>query len=387
MPIQATGRQETIEEGITKPDAVPEATHTAPAKSKTASAPKAPPKPRAKKPPTRKPDPPPPSYDVLKSNRKRPLSKIPIGVLFTPGQVVSDAEYETAKRQRLGGKSERALQQEKDAAEGSDDLDILFDDVEPSMDENPKNIEVPMSSSADEVQIEPSSKAANVEADHGIEQRLSNVGALTPYRVETESDLAPSADKCQGHDPVQKQPVVHRHAPIESRNPALVEQGTDVGIASSASNAVDQEEQRRSFVKTTPVVTSPSTQKEGQSLLDLEVSLIRPTVIEPQTIKPQQTPPIARPTTGGKGISAATRTKWEAGPDPESKKEVVTTTPELVYEYFVSRCEWRVGNAEDNVMESILGPFHTVVEANTIARKEVTSPIKRDALDGNPGNR
>lgn len=385
-PISKSDNQEAVTSAPATDIEAPVAVPSAPANSKAASAPKAPPKPRAKKPPTKKPDPPPPSYDVLKSNRKRPLSKIPIGVLFTPGQVVSDAGYENAKRQRLEKKSERVLQQKDHAAEKQDDLDILFDEMESNAGADAIVSEIPVSLDASETHIEQDTRGENVVAGDQVEQQLFTDWATTPPKVDNGSDLVPPPVACQGTDPLNRQPTADKEPPVEIEVPVFVSQALTGNTISAATNPLE-EKQQPSTVSTSSEVTTEVGHVQKRVTFDLEPSPPKPAPIEICATEVQETLPLARPTTGGKGISAATRAKLVANSDIEPPKEAVTTTPDLVYEYFVSRREWRVETAEDDVMEAILGPFHTVVEANAIARKEVTNPIEHDTLDRTPGNR
>ncbi|KAK4694284.1 hypothetical protein P7C71_g3268, partial [Lecanoromycetidae sp. Uapishka_2] len=74
-----------------------------------------------------------------------------------------------------------------------------------------------------------------------------------------------------------------------------------------------------------------------------------------------------RPTVAGKGISAATLAAWEAEEDQEE-------VPNAAYQYRVIRRQWAAESSEDDTVrasEQILGPYHTLLEANAVATKEV----------------
>lgn len=104
--------------------------------------------------------------------------------------------------------------------------------------------------------------------------------------------------------------------------------------------------------------------------------------------------PVVRHTTAGKGISAATIAAWRAAEDEDRPHTTIydytddstddseddsTTITECIYEYHVHRREWLIQNpnGEEEAVEQVLGPYHTLTEANTVAAKELRYPIEQ----------
>ena len=75
-----------------------------------------------------------------------------------------------------------------------------------------------------------------------------------------------------------------------------------------------------------------------------------------------------RPTTGGKGISAATLAIWEAR---DKEVEETLETPAVIYVYFVTLRYYGNGLPDEEANTHTMGPYHTLIEANAVANNEV----------------
>lgn len=80
--------------------------------------------------------------------------------------------------------------------------------------------------------------------------------------------------------------------------------------------------------------------------------------------------------TGGKGLSAETlKTFQETGSWDQSADEAQdeeTEVPDVAYFYFVQKREWF--ETENDAIESSMGPYHSLNEANAVAKTEVQCP-------------
>ena len=86
-------------------------------------------------------------------------------------------------------------------------------------------------------------------------------------------------------------------------------------------------------------------------------------------------------TTGGKGLSAESLKRfretgnWErgmaAGQSAQEAQYGETEVPNIAYQYFVQKREWL--ETEEDALESTMGPYHTLDEANAVAKVEVQS--------------
>ena len=84
-------------------------------------------------------------------------------------------------------------------------------------------------------------------------------------------------------------------------------------------------------------------------------------------------------TTGGKGLSAESLKRFretgnwersmEAGQSAQEAQYGETEIPNIAYQYFVQKREWL--ETEEDALESTMGPYHTLEEANTVAKVEV----------------
>lgn len=94
-------------------------------------------------------------------------------------------------------------------------------------------------------------------------------------------------------------------------------------------------------------------------------------------------------TTSGKGLSAESLKRfretgnWERGMEAgQSAQEAhygETEVPNIAYQYFVQKREWL--ETEEDALESTMGPYHTLNEANAVARVEVQN-TKIDQVEG-----
>ena len=95
-----------------------------------------------------------------------------------------------------------------------------------------------------------------------------------------------------------------------------------------------------------------------------------------------QTPLVVHRATGGKGLSQATLKRfqetgnWDHGTEVDQSTDNAqndeTEVPEVAYHYTVQKREWL--ETEEDAIESSLGPYHTMNEANAVAKAEVQSP-------------
>lgn len=93
--------------------------------------------------------------------------------------------------------------------------------------------------------------------------------------------------------------------------------------------------------------------------------------------------------TGGKGLSAETLKRFrEAGnwdvdmvvdQRADEAQDEETEVPNIAYQYFVRKREWL--ETEEDAVESSMGPYYTLNEANAIAKAEVQSP-QIDGFEG-----
>ena len=255
-----------------------------------------------RKPAMKKSDPP-PTYDVLKPNRKRPLAEMAVGQLFTPGQVISNSEWENTKRQRLEKRQSRALQ---DITEPSNFQEMF---------------------------------------DVGHSQTVNHGDAALSGEAEYSTVENTIDDTINMPDEEYRAPN-HRQADKARKYVHFL----DDDLETARMTATGPE-------KATFEPDSPTASK------DLDTTV--------------------HPTTGGKGISAATLAAWQA--ESEKTKDTVDIHYEPVYQYFVSRREGKAGNGDiDEANATRLGPFFRLEEANTVASEEIHHPIEHDGLDGVP---
>ncbi|KAL9128343.1 MAG: hypothetical protein Q9175_007545 [Cornicularia normoerica] len=86
--------------------------------------------------------------------------------------------------------------------------------------------------------------------------------------------------------------------------------------------------------------------------------------------------------TGGKGLSAETLKRFrltgdwdrcmEVGQSVDKAQDEETEIFNIAYQYFVQKREWL--ETEDDAIESTMGPYHTMNEANAVAKAEVQIP-------------
>ena len=94
----------------------------------------------------------------------------------------------------------------------------------------------------------------------------------------------------------------------------------------------------------------------------------------------------AHPTTGGKGISKATMSQWNADtveeadfdPSDSERDEDELGEPEVLYQYHVHRREWLTNQNESDAPVQVLGPYYTMAEANAVAAESVKKPTQEN---------
>ena len=106
-----------------------------------------------------------------------------------------------------------------------------------------------------------------------------------------------------------------------------------------------------------------------------------------------QTSTIEYRATGGKGLSAETLRSfretghWDRGIGLNERVNEAqgeeTEVPDIAYRYFVQKREWL--ETEEDAIESTMGPYHTLNEANTVAKAEVQCP-QIDGFEGIQSN-
>lgn len=338
---------------------VPTAVSPVPPQAIVASSPtrKIPAKTRPKKAPTKNTETRQPKMNILKHNLKRPLSEMGIHDLFTPGQLISNTEWEAKKRQRLEGKRRRTPKEVQDG------VGIGPVEVEVERGRNPdelpdvvacgdRNVAEPRKTSPVDVH-----GAANAGPSEVPETRIG------PFEMDDTTDTIPSkVPGTAGPGPVELSDEINDQATTSPET--LVSELTlprEVGVKSS------------------------------QTRLPM-------TIEEPSTIL-EEPIPTTRPTTAGKGISEATLAAWRTseGEDiahatpyhtiDEQQEELITVT-ETTYDYHVHRREWLIQDPEGeaNAEELILGPFYTLQEANEVVAREVRYPIQLVAPHGIPSS-
>ena len=95
--------------------------------------------------------------------------------------------------------------------------------------------------------------------------------------------------------------------------------------------------------------------------------------------------PVEHRATAGKGLSHETLKRFQETGDwncsmkvdeaPDEESEI----PDVAYRYFVHKREWL--ETEEDAVESSMGPYHTMNEANAVAKAEVQSP-QNDGFEG-----
>lgn len=380
---------------------------------------KVPSKPRPKRVPTKNTDSLQPTLSILKSNSKRPLSEMGIHDLFMPGQVISNAEWQAKKRQRLKKKEIRVLEDgrtskglqdgvklcpkrrdcdkspgctrvtdcDESGATGSgpikvqnatdtapgEEIGVTRNFIEtldtPDFGSNamPRTTRpgpVGLSGNVDE-------QAMNLDEFQPAELILTkNVGHRPRGTADTEVHSEEGSSHVEGFEPIVQQVI---EIPAHESTKKVHFEEPDVFI------------RERPLKKQDPLDFNDRT----EHLLATE---------EPVT-RPEEPIPTPRPVTGGKGISEATLAAWRAAEaedithttpydSTDEQEEDLVTVTESIYEYNVNRREWLIEDpeGESNAKVLIFGPYHTLQEANTVAAREVRHPIQLGTVHGVPSN-
>ena len=259
---------------------------------------------------------------VLQPNRKRILQDVPVDTLFAPGQIATKREFEKyteAVRQKKAQKwnaNEQALenQQANRCTSVQDSGNGLTPATEPS--KNSSRMDIDSGSSS------PNSKSSDAQA------------------------LSPSDTTVDQAEKLDHTTMTHNN---NEHSPAFQRQ--------------DNQETLLDMWKTNslPSVGHISDGISKSGVVDVEDCLAAE---KPQTVSKL---PI-HPTTGGKGISAATLAIWDA---KEKEAEEALETPDVIYVYLVTICNWGNGLPEDRASTQNMGPYHTLAEANAVASNEV----------------
>jgi len=292
-------------------------------------------------------DPPQPIFDILKPNRKRPLSKMGINELYTPGQVISDLAFEANRRQRLKKKVDRASENSGGIQELKSEWGLSPVDQENGVGND--------SEYANESRV--------------IEQMLNEKVGSKPDKIyNTQANSEQEVAYVEELEPFVPQP-------IDGEQPAITG------------------EKKICFEEPAPSSRKPAPTK--QATLNSELQYKQPAASQEPSMRPQEQTPAARSMIAGKGISDVTLPVWQAA-DAESythttpyhsvveQEDNLVTVTESVYEYHVHRHEWLTEDPEGevNAEEQILGPYYTLQEANAVAMREVHHPIQLSPLHG-----
>lgn len=92
------------------------------------------------------------------------------------------------------------------------------------------------------------------------------------------------------------------------------------------------------------------------------------------------------PRTGGKGLSVETMKKWRADaqnsptPSDSEKADEDLDYPMVLYQYHVTRLVALNGQYDDQKRRTLLGPYHTLAEANIVAATNTQRPSEEDTI-------
>ncbi len=95
--------------------------------------------------------------------------------------------------------------------------------------------------------------------------------------------------------------------------------------------------------------------------------------------------PVEHRATAGKGLSHDTLKRfqetgdWNRSMEVDQAPDEESEIPDVAYRYFVHKREWL--ETEEDAVESSMGPYHTMNEANAVAKAEVQSP-QNDGFEG-----
>ena len=263
---------------------------------------------------------------VLKPNRKRTLNDISIGTLYEPKQVVSRKElerYAEAKRQKLEKRWHSEAQKKEEEACNKDEKSG------------------PADTTSDEGTADHVPAVPNVQKTDSRATDTHHAGTSL-RRIRDSSRIVNQQSKLQCHAVSSKQtPNPPPKAPSNEPDPSATPQRSLSSEGSQLSWKVSRQN-RRSFVPDAPPAEIPKT-------------------------------PSDRPTTGSKGISAATLAAWEAQEQEAEGEEL--ETPETLYIYLVLLRNWHA--SEEEAFSKTMGPYYTVEEANAVAGEEVKYPLER----------
>ena len=268
---------------------------------------------------------------VLQPNRKRKLEDIGIGTLFAPKQIASTKEF---------GKYTETMQQR--------------------IQEREKKLQI----------LTSENNTLKAQEDMNIME--------TPWSRQRQHSLVPTVQVAE----------LTRQMEIESGNSSPTNDLSEAQALSSSHTTIDEEEQSDSAViaKSRPFPAAQA-QRDEEPLADVSRTEMVPATRLTTGDKETRGVPIRdipkeakftslpiRPTTGGKGISAATKAVWEA---QEQEVRAELEVVEKIYVYYVVIRNWilSLDTEEEHALNS-LGPYYTLAEANEVAKTEIKHPLE-----------
>lgn len=374
-------------------------------------------KPRLKKAPTKNTDSPQPTLNILKSNRKRPLSEMGIHELFTPGQVISNSVWEARKRQRIEKTRHRAVEHGSGTKGIQNGVGTGPVEEVNGAGKYPEEFPDVTEFGAGAVQVQDTPKTASGE--------VPEMGTSPLEEQHTTSTITSELPGTRGPSPVEMSNTINDLATIlpvscATEQTSTYKLGTNPDKQHNAQlnskKEVSQVERLKSIVQG-PIESRKATFEAPKNVRFEEP---KPSVKEPapdkqitpsfedeptQPVTIEEPPPrqeailSTRPTTAGKGISETTLAAWRAAEAEdishttpyhsidEQEEDLIAVT-ESTYHYHVHRREWLTEDPEGeaNAEEQLLGPFYTLQEANSVATKEIRHPIQLGTLHSIPSS-
>lgn len=215
--------------------------------------------------------------------------------------------------------------------------------------------------------------------EEGIAERAVPVSQVPFSREKSQMSAAPEKST-QSNVPVDKQ-TISGGVPVESQiTPTCVPIDTQTGVSAPVAN-----------LSIRAPLLDPGTQTPTLSNLPEARATIKDhtssSYIESKVDHAKSA--IKRHATAGKGLSQETLKRfretgdWSRGMEVDQNADEAqdeeTEVPNIAYHYFVQKHEWL--ETEEDAIESSLGPYHTMNEANAVAKVEVQSP-QIDGFEG-----
>ncbi len=382
---------------------------------------KLPSKPRPKRVPKKKSDPLQPTLSILKSNSKRPLSEMGIHDLFMPGQVISNAEWQAKKRQRLKKKEIRALED----GGTSNGLQDVVETCPKGQDCNnlPDWTRVINCDVSDPTRSSPIKVQTATDTTLGEEPDLTRNFIETPDTPDSEPNAMPittrpgpvgvsgntdnQAMRLDGVQPAEliltkivgPRPRKTTDTEVHSEEGSSHVEGFEPIAQQAIGIPAYRGKKKVHFEEPDVFLEMEKRSSKELDPLDFNNRNEHPLTTEEPVTRLERPIPTPRPVIGGKGISEATLAAWRATEvediahttpyhsTDEQEDDLITVT-EPTYEYNVNRREWLIENPEGETSAEVLtfGPFHTTQEANAIAAREIHHPIQLGTVHGVPSN-